>query len=176
MTDATQKEPVKREANIEREESEPVFEEGFTPVTNIAVVKKNGRYIGVATRKLRVGELVEKSGFVGLPYRSNEPDTRAKVLANFLPVIPCACDTCKIMGPNLAIPTGNVIFIQFSRQPNLDITFDTTSATIEIRSISQIEKGDELFIDFAKLYPDTELDQESVYNEAMNAMQSGNVG
>ena len=157
--------PVERTANLEREEDSPVFEEGFTPVTNSTVVKKNGRYVAIATRKLRAGELVEKSGFVGLPYRSNEPDQRAKILANFLPVIPCSCDTCKIMGPNLAIPTGNIIFIQFSQQPNLDIEFDTQTAIIEIRAISSIEKGDELFIDFSKLYPKSELDQESLYKE-----------
>ena len=157
--------PVERTANLEREEDNPVFEEGFTPVTNITVVKKNGRYVAVATRKIRQGELVEKSGFVGLPYRSNEPDQRAKILANFLPVIPCSCDTCKIMGPNLAIPTGNVIFIQFSQQPNLDIEFDTQTAIIEIRAISPLDKGDELFIDFAKLYPKSELEQESMYKE-----------
>lgn len=157
--------PVERTANLEREEDSPVFEEGFTPVTNITVVKKNGRYVAVATRKIRQGELVEKSGFVGLPYRSNEPDQRAKILANFLPVIPCACDTCKIMGPNLAIPTGNIIFIQFSQQPNLDIEFDTQTAIIEIRAISPLDKGDELFVDFAKLYPKSELEQESLYKE-----------
>jgi len=173
MADTTA--PAEQAANLEREEDSPVFEEGFTPVTNSTVVKKNGRYVAIATRKMRSGELVEKSGFVGLPYRSNEPDQRVKILANFLPVLPCACDTCKIMGPNLAIPTGNVIFIQFSQQPNLDIEFDTQTAILEIRAISPIEKGDELFINFAKLYPKSELEQESLYKEFGEGLANANL-
>ena len=162
------------QATLEREEDVPVIEPGFTPISNITVVKKNGRYVGVATRRIKVGELVEKGGFVALPYRSNEPDQRAKMLANFLPVVPCSCETCKVMGPNLAVPTGNMIYCQFSQNANLDISFDNSTATFEIRSIAPIDKGDELFIDFAKLYPKNEIDQEQMFMQQFGADGMGN--
>jgi len=162
------------QATLEREEDVPVIEPGFTPISNITVVKKNGRYVGVATRRIKVGELVEKGGFVALPYRSNEPDQRAKMLANFLPVVPCSCETCKVMGPNLAVPTGNMIYCQFSQNANLDISFDNSTATFEIRSIAPIDKGDELFIDFAKLYAKNEIDQEQMFMQQFGADGMGN--
>jgi len=162
------------QATLEREQDVPVIEPGFTPVSNVTVMKKNGRYVAVATRKLKVGELVEMGGFVALPYRSNEPDQRAKMLANFLPVVPCTCETCKIMGPNIAVPTGNLIYCQFSSNANLDITFDNASATYEVRAISMIEKMDEMFVDFAKLYPKTETDQEAMFKQQFGEDGLGN--
>ena len=148
---------------IAREEDEPVFEEGFTPISYVTVVKKNGRYVGVASKNLRMNELVEKSGFVVSPYKSNEPDQRAKLLSNILPVLPCSCDTCKIVGPSIVIPSGNLVFVQFNMNPNLKIEFDTTNANIELRALTPIMKGDELFVNFANLYPQTELEQESMF-------------
>jgi len=153
------------ETLLEREEDEPVIEEGFTPVSNIVVMKKNGRYIAVASKNIKEGELLEKCGFIVAPYKSNEPDQRAKQLANILPVLPCSCDTCKIVGPSLVIPSGNMIFIQFSQEPNLDIKFNNQNATIELRSKRRILKGDELFVNYASLYPQNELAQESMFKE-----------
>mgnify|MGYP003670415073 FL=1 len=157
--------PTKEDTMLEREEDEPVIEEGFTPLSQLTVMKKNGRYIAVANKNIKQGELVEKCGFVVAPYKSNEPDQRAKQLANILPVLPCACDSCKIVGPSLVIPSGNMIFIQFSQKPNVDIEFNTQNATIELRSNARIHKGDELFINYASLYPQTELAQESMFKE-----------
>lgn len=161
-------------ATLEKEEDVPVIETGFIPVTNVMVMKKNGRYIAVANRDIAAGELVEVGGFVALPYRSNEPDQRAKMLANFLPVVPCACDTCKIMGPNLAVPTGNLIYCQFSQNANLDITFDNATATYQVRAITPIIKNDEMFVDFSKLYPKSELDQEALFRQQFGEDGMGN--
>tara|TARA_R110001599_G_scaffold135439_1_gene313716 strand:- start:95 stop:601 length:507 start_codon:yes stop_codon:yes gene_type:complete len=157
--------PTTEQSMLEREEDEPVIEEGFTPVSNVTVMKKNGRYIAVAVKNIKPNELIEKTGFVVAPYKSNEPDQRSKQLANILPVLPCSCSTCKIVGPSLVIPSGNLIFMQFSQKPNTDIKFDTNNATIEIRSNERIHKGDEIFVNYASLYPQSELQQESMFTE-----------
>ena len=41
-----------------REEATPVFEEGFTPVSHVTVVKKNQRYVGVASKKIQPNEIM----------------------------------------------------------------------------------------------------------------------
>ena len=71
-----------------REEDKVVMEEGFEPFSLINIMKKNGRYIAVAKEKISAGGLIEKSTFVVSPYRTNEPDRRATVLANVFPVFP----------------------------------------------------------------------------------------
>jgi len=162
----TENSTLERQAVSEREEDEPVFEEGFTPVSHIIVMKKNGRYVGVAEKNIKAGELIEKCGFAVAPYKSNEPDQRAKILANILPVLPCTCDTCKIIGPSLVIPSGNLIFMQHSQKPNLDIQFDTTNAVIELRAVNNLRKKDELFVNYAGLYPQSELEQEAMFKDA----------
>ena len=162
----TENSTLERQAVSEREEDEPVFEEGFTPVSNVTVMKKNGRYVGVAEKNIKAGELIEKCGFAVAPYKSNEPDQRAKILANILPVLPCTCDTCKIIGPSLVIPSGNLIFMQHSQKPNLDIQFDTTNAVIELRAVNNLRKKDELFVNYAGLYPQSELEQEAMFKDA----------
>lgn len=146
-----------------REEDAPVFEEGFTPLSQMTVLKKNGRYVAVAKKNIKPGELIEKCGFVVLPYKSNEPDSRSKLLANFLPVLPCSCDACKIVGPSLVVPSGNLIFVQYHNTPNTEIKFDTSNAIIELRAATAIHKEDELFINYAGLYPKTELEQEEMF-------------
>ena len=78
------------------------------------------------------------------------------------------------MGPNIAVPTGNLIYCQFSSNANLDITFDNASATYEVRAISMIEKMDEMFVDFAKLYPKTEMDQEAMFKQQFGEDGLGN--
>jgi len=158
----------------ERVEQEPVFEEGFTPVSNVTIMKKNGRYVGVSTKNIRMDELVEKAGFAPIPYKTNEPDQRVRQLASFLPVIPCSCDQCKVMGPTIAVPTGNVIFIQFSRQPNVDIKINQEQGIIEIRAISPIKKGDELFVDYTPLYTQDALEGEKMF-ENPNSLFTDNM-
>tara|TARA_R100000315_G_C5233492_1_gene144568 strand:+ start:248 stop:772 length:525 start_codon:yes stop_codon:yes gene_type:complete len=158
----------------ERVEEEPVYEEGFTPVSHVTVIKKNQRYVGVATKNLKMDELVEKGGYAPIPYKTNEPDRRVKALAGFLPVIPCTCDQCKIMGPTLAIPTGNVIFVQFSRQPNINIKLNQEQGTFEMRAVTPIKKGDELYVDYSALYTQDILEGEALY-ENPNSLFSDNM-
>lgn len=156
-------------ATLEREEDEVVFEEGFTPISNITIMKKNSRYVAVANKNLQINELVEKCSFMITPYKPNEPDPRAKFLANSLPVFPCSCDNCKVMGPSIAIPSGNLLLIQFSKNPNLDIKFDTDNGIIECRANIKLRKGDEIFINYSSLYPQSELEQEALFKENFNA-------
>jgi hypothetical protein len=166
MLDTT--EPVEQTATTTREEDSPVFEEGFTPVSTMVIMKKNDRYVAVASKNIKINELVEKCSFMITPYKPNEPDQRTKSLANILPVYPCSCDTCKILGPNIVVPSGNIMFVQFSKTPNLDIKFNTDIGIIECRAISRIHKGDELFINYTELYPKNELDQEAVFKESFH--------
>tara|TARA_R110000796_G_scaffold150143_1_gene266916 strand:- start:7922 stop:8434 length:513 start_codon:yes stop_codon:yes gene_type:complete len=158
MTQTAPTEEIKNE-----EEAAPVFEEGFTPVSHVTVMKRNGRYVGVVSKNIRMDELVEKCGFVPIPYKTNEPDQRVKQLAGFLPVVPCSCDQCKIMGPTIAVPTGNMIYMQFSRQPNLSIKLTQENGTIEMRATTPLKKGDELYMDFTPLYATEPLEQEAMY-------------
>ena len=159
----TQENPTEAEQTASRYEDEPIFEEGFTPVSHVTIVKKNQRYVGVASKNIKPGELIEKCGFAPTPYKTNEPDPRAKALANFLPVAPCSCQQCLTMGPTIIIPTGNMIFYQFSTKPNTEIQFDGENGTISIRSTVAMKKGDELFIDYSSLYPQAMPDQEALY-------------
>ena len=148
-----------------REEQEVVFDEGFNPISMVTIVKKNDRYVGVAATDLKINDIVEKAGFMLTPYRTNEPDKRAKLIASIMPVYPCSCDQCKVMGPNIIIPSGNLLFIQFSKRPNLHIEFDSKNALIYVRAISHIKAGDELFVDYTNLYPKDEVAQENMFME-----------
>ena len=78
------------------------------------------------------------------------------------------------MGPTLAIPTGNLILIQFSRQPNVSIKINQEQGTIEVRALSPIKKGDELFIDYTPLYSQDTLEGEKMY-ENPNSLFSDNM-
>ena len=162
MTKTKEKTPAEELTN--REEATPVFEEGFTPVSHVTVVKKNQRYVGVASKKIQPNEIIEKCGFAPTPYKTHEPDQRARQLAGFLPVMPCACEACKIMGPTIIIPTGNMIFFQFSTQPNTKIEFDGENGIMTLRSLINMKKGDEIFVDYTSLYPQHELEQESMFS------------
>tara|TARA_R110001583_G_scaffold2828_11_gene19656 strand:- start:6867 stop:7418 length:552 start_codon:yes stop_codon:yes gene_type:complete len=162
MTKTKEKTPAEEIAS--REEDTPVFEEGFTPVSHVTVLKKNQRYVGVASKKIQPNEIIEKCGFAPTPYKTHEPDQRARSLAGFLPVMPCSCDTCKILGPTIIIPTGNMIFFQFSTKPNTKIEFDGDNGTITVRSLVNMKKGDELFIDYTSLYPQNEVEQEEMFS------------
>tara|TARA_R110000765_G_scaffold256121_1_gene356689 strand:- start:158 stop:427 length:270 start_codon:yes stop_codon:yes gene_type:complete len=68
------------------------------------------------------------------------------------------------MGPTIIIPTGNMIFFQFSTKANTKIEFDGENGVITVRSLINMEKGDELFIDYTSLYPKNELEQESMFS------------
>ena len=153
-----------------REEDAPIIEEGFTPVSHVTIMKKNQRYVGVLSKNVREGEIIEKCGFAPTPYKTREPDQRARMLAGFLPVMPCSCDSCKAMGPTIIVPTGNMIFFQFSTKPNVEIQFDGENGIITLRAIQRMKKGDELFIDYTSLYPESALQQESMFDspDAMN--------
>ena len=146
-----------------REEDEPIFEEGFTPVSHVTIVRKNQRYVGVVSKNVKENELIEKCGFTPTPYKTKEPDQRARMLASFLPVMPCSCQSCQTMGPTIIVPTGNMIFFQFSTKSNTDIQFDGENGIISIRAKHPMKKGDELFIDYTSLYPQEPLEQESMY-------------
>ena len=146
-----------------REEDSPVFEEGFTPVSHVIIVKKNQRYIGVASKNFAENELIEKCGFAPTPYKTKEPDQRAQMMASFLPVMPCSCQSCQVMGPTIIVPTGNMIFFQFSTKSNTKIEFDGENGIISIRATHPMKKGDELFIDYTSLYPQGPLEQESMF-------------
>jgi|TARA_X000001382_G_scaffold27598_1_gene17713 hypothetical protein len=146
-----------------REESAPVFEEGFTPVSHVIVVKKNQRYVAVVSKNIAGNELIEKCGFAPTPYKTKEPDQRAQMLASFLPVMPCSCQSCQHMGPTIIVPTGNMIFFQFSTKSNTKIEFDGENGIISIRATHPMKKGDELFIDYTSLYPQGPLEQESMF-------------
>ena len=148
-----------------RQEQEVVFDEGFNPISMVTIVKKNGRYVAVASTDLKINDIAEKAGFVLTPYRTNEPDKRAKLIASIMPVYPCSCEQCKIMGPNIVIPSGNILFIQFSKKPNLHVEFDSNNALIYARAITQIKAGDELFVDYTHLYPQDEVAQENMFME-----------
>jgi len=158
-------EPVNQSDVNPREEQEVVFDAGFNPISMVTIVKKNERYVGVADRDIKINDIVEKAGFVMTPYRTNEPDKRAKLIASIMPVFPCACETCKVMGPNIIIPSGNLLFIQFSKKPNLMIEFDQKNALIFVRAISNMKAGDELFVDYTNLYPQDEVKQENMFME-----------
>ena len=151
---------------MSREEDEVVMEEGFEPFSLINIMKKNGRYVAVAKEKISAGELIEKSTFIVSPYRANEPDRRATVLANVFPVFPCACDTCKVMGPSIIIPSGNMMLIQHSRKPNIKISFDGGQAMIRLFAENSLAKGDELFMNYTDLYAQDEVSQESHFDDA----------
>ena len=155
-----------------REEEEVVMEEGFEPFSLIDILRKNGRYVAVAKKNISAGELIEKSTFVVSPYRANEPDRRATVLANVFPVFPCSCDTCKVMGPSIIIPSGNMMLIQHSRKPNIKISFDGGKAMIRLFAENSLTKGDELFIDYTDLYAQDEVSQEAHFDDVptMNNM------
>jgi|TARA_X000001382_G_scaffold59233_1_gene40774 hypothetical protein len=173
MTKTQEKIPSPAEETANRYEDEPIFEEGFTPVSHVTVVKKNQRYVAVASKNLKPNELIEKCGFAPTPYKTNEPDQRAKLLANFLPVAPCSCQQCLTMGPTIIIPTGNMIFYQFSTKANTEIQFDGENGTITLRASYGMKKGDELFIDYSSLYPQATAEQEALYrspNELPNEM------
>ena len=146
-----------------RKEDEPIFEEGFTPVSHVIVVKKNQRYVAVTSKNIKENELIEKCGFAPTPYKTKEPDQRARMMASFLPVMPCSCQSCQVMGPTLIVPTGNMIFFQFSTRSNTDIEFDGEKGIIYIRAKHAMKKGDELFIDYTTLYPKEPLEQESMF-------------
>ena len=164
MTKTKETPPTEAEKTASRYEDEPIFEEGFTPVSHVSIVKKNGRYVGLASKKIQPNEIIEKCGFAPTPYKTHEPDQRARSLAGFLPVMPCSCDQCKILGPTIVIPTGNMIFFQFSTKPNTKIEFDGENGTITVRSLLQMKKGDELFIDYSSLYPKNEVEQEEMFS------------
>tara|TARA_R110001599_G_C11951806_1_gene631866 strand:- start:292 stop:561 length:270 start_codon:yes stop_codon:yes gene_type:complete len=68
------------------------------------------------------------------------------------------------MGPTIIIPTGNMIFFQFSTQPNTKIEFDGENGIITLRSLTNMKKGDEVFLDYTSLYPKNELQQESMFS------------
>jgi hypothetical protein len=159
--------PVEQEQNDvnPRQEQEVVFDEGFNPISMVTIVKKNQRYVGVAARDLNINDIAEKAGFMITPYRTNEPDKRAKLIASIMPVYPCSCNECKSMGPNIVIPSGNMLFIQFSKRPNLHVEFDSKNALIYLRAITQIKAGDELFVDYTNLYPQDEVSQEDMFME-----------
>ena len=165
----TQTTPATPEEITGREEDTPIIEEGFTPISHVTVMKKNRRYVGVLSKNIREGEIVEKCGFAPTPYKTKEPDERARMLAGFLPVMPCSCESCKVMGPTIIIPTGNMIFFQFSTKPNLEIQFDGENGIMTLRSTQRMRKGDELFIDYTSLYPENPMDQESMF-ESPNGM------
>ena len=154
-----------QDSAIPRKDDEVVMEEGFEPLSLIHTMKKNGRHIAVSTRKIRAGELIERSTFMISPYRANEPDRRSAVLANIFPVFPCACETCKVMGPSIIIPSGNMMLIQHSRKPNIEIKFDSDEGMIRLFSVNELEKDDELFINYLDLYPKNELHQESHFTD-----------
>jgi hypothetical protein len=157
--------PVEQNDVNPRQEQEVVFDEGFNPISMVTIVKKNGRYVGVAARDLNINDIAEKAGFMITPYRTNEPDKRAKLIASIMPVYPCSCNECKSMGPNIVIPSGNMLFIQFSKRPNLHVEFDSKNALIYLRAITQIKAGDELFVDYTNLYPQDEVSQEDMFME-----------
>tara|TARA_Y100001972_G_C7604559_1_gene302980 strand:+ start:255 stop:866 length:612 start_codon:yes stop_codon:yes gene_type:complete len=150
---------------IEREDASPVMEPAFDPFSLLTVMKKNSRYVAVINTNVAAGQLIEKSTFVITPYRVNEPDRRASVLANNFPALPCACDTCKIMGPSIVVPSGNMMLIQHSRKSNIKILFDSTNAMINLYASSDLKKGDELFINYMDLYPEDELSQEDHFSD-----------
>ena len=157
--------PIEQPETNPRQEDEIIFDEGFNPITMVTVVKKNNRYVGVATNDLKINDIVEKAGFIMTPYRTQEPDKRAKLIASVMPVYPCSCDQCKVMGPNIVIPSGNILFIQFSKRPNVHMEFDSQNALIYVKAISHISAGDELFVDYSDLYPQDEVSQENMFME-----------
>tara|TARA_B100001059_G_C17324138_1_gene328070 strand:+ start:36 stop:311 length:276 start_codon:yes stop_codon:yes gene_type:complete len=67
------------------------------------------------------------------------------------------------MGPTIIVPTGNMIFFQFSTKSNTKIEFDGENGIISIRATHPMKKGDELFIDYTSLYPQGPLEQESMF-------------
>ena len=78
-------------------------------------------------------------------------------------VLDCDCDICKNNGKTLFLPTGNLMIYNHSTTPNAIVVVEKSVKKANVIALREIQKDEEITIDYGKNYAEHHLKIKDVY-------------